>query len=543
MRKVRKLIMLLAQAGPARIAYVAGVSYLLPSIMSVLSVYAGLHGKVKKIWQWVMAGSDLAWCEQHASEILARGRQGYRLPLQEFGLTVEGLEAVRAALRARSEVTLGEFDQDGFLLSRFGRVEGARTIEADRFFVRKRFALSVVTAGADVGVRKYYRGDLLSFVTELKALHALAVAGCNVPAIMAIDFSALTITFSYIKGRELRLELADRGAVLLDRDILHAPGYDALSPEQRRAQQVEQGRPYLASAVTPEFIEGVFQQLRAMHRVGFVWKDLKYGNIMIVGDQPYLIDFDTAYDHARTHPWLRRLLIDQNIEEFNRCFGTNKLTYHRIRTQLASEAGKRTGYSSAYFGYGLRSGNILKNYVGDGRWHFIMRRHIPALQGARLLDLGSNDAFHSLQALRNGAAQAIAIERNDAAIARGLWFRDAFEWTDNRRYDFRYVQIDMAAVPETDLGRFSFAMALCSIYYLDDAGIARLVKHLSTIAPTLLLMCNTEHDIGRTDPDEYTRASVAYTVAKMTANGFPATTVVAPGHYSRPLVIGRRAGV
>jgi tRNA A-37 threonylcarbamoyl transferase component Bud32 len=538
---VRKLILLVAQAGPRRVVHVLSASYVLSAVMWALRPYAGTHVRLKKSWQWGMASRDLRRYRLLEREILAQGRSGYRLSLEAFGLSSEDLARVRASVPPGGEAVLGELDQDGLFRSVYGPVAGVRTVTLDAFFPRKRFSLTVVTDGTSVGVRKDYREDQLSFVTELKALHHLAVAGCRVPAILSVDFSALTITFSYIKGRELRLELAEKGAVILDRDILQAPGYDGLSPEQRRQQQIDRAKPHLAQVVDRAYVEGLFEQLRRMHGAGFIWKDIKYGNMLMAGEtgEPWLIDFDTAYDYRRTGGLLFRLLADRNIEDFNRCFGTTRLTYERIRAQLRLEARRADGYSPAYFGYGLRSGNLLKNYVGDGRWHFMMKRGLPRLPGARLLDLGSNDAFHSLQCLRHGASQAIAVERDSDAIARGLWFKEVFEWTDNRTYDFRYVQTDMGAVPEANLGRFDFVMALCSIYYLDDAAIASLIRYLSTVTDTLLLMCNTEKDIARTDPHEYIKASVPYTVSALSKNGFPETQVIAPSDYSRPLVTGR----
>ena len=540
-RKVRKLALLLQQAGPSHVAHVLYVSYLLPVVMSVLDAYAPFHPKVRKALEMLQADGERRRWRERKAEVIAAGERGYRLALEDLGLSPAGLEDVRARLASAPLVVVADIDQDGYLLSHFGAIDGARTVTRDEYFPRKRFTLQVVTDGRTVGVRKNYGGDHLSFVTELAALHTLGAAGCRVPAILDADFDANTLTFSYIKGRELRLELAAQGADLLDRVILARPGYDALSGDQRRRQQIDAGRPHLDAVVTPAFVEQAFAELRKMHGAGLIWKDIKYGNMLIAAGtgEAYLIDFDTAYDYSGTSPLLFRLLADANIEEFNRCFGTSKLTWRRVREQLRAEQGKKLGYSTAYFGYGLRSGNLLKNYVGYGRWHFMMKTHLPSLAGARLLDIGANDAVQSLQALRHGAREAIAIERHSEPIARGLWLREVFEWSDNRSYDFRYVQTDMSKIAEMDLGRFDFAMALCSIYYLDDEGIAALIRHLRTITDTLLLMGNTEEDIGRTDPREYEKASVPYTVRAMTANGFPQTQVIAPPNYSRPLVIGR----
>lgn len=59
-----------------------------------------------------------------------------------------------------------------------------------------------------MGVKKHYNGNRLSFVNEINALYNLRLSGCNVPAIMDIDFNNLTLTFSYILGTVVREVLA-----------------------------------------------------------------------------------------------------------------------------------------------------------------------------------------------------------------------------------------------------------------------------------------------------------------------------------------------
>jgi tRNA A-37 threonylcarbamoyl transferase component Bud32 len=474
-------------------------------------------------------------------EIIRAGSGRLRIPVEEFLPQGKGLDTVRAGMEAGHEVVMAEIDQDGYLLSHVGPIEDPRTTTSDKFLARKRFSLFVVGLDGCVGVKKDFRGDRFSFVTELRALHELGQANCKVPAIMAVDFDRLTITVTYIPGVELRMAMAGHGANLLDRDIERQTEYHDLSAAERRQLQVVEGLPRLRQVVNPEYAEAVYQQLRAMHRAGYIWKDIKYGN-MLVGrneGEPYLIDFDTTYCYRNTSRNLFRILCDQNIEDLNRCLGLEKLTWRRVQNALRSDMAKDNRYSPAYFGYGLKGGSLLKNWVGFGRWNFILSRSLPVLEGARVLDLGSNDAYHSLQALRNGAKEAVAVERNPQAIERGMWLKQVFEWADNKDYSFRYIQADMSEIPQMDLGRFDLVMALCSIYYLDDSEISRLIRHIRSVSDTMLLMCNTEEDIGRPDSHEYQKASMEYAVAALQANGFSQTIVTAPAHYSRPLVLGR----
>ena len=89
-----------------------------------------------------------------------------------------------------------------------------------------------------------------------------------------------------------------------------------------------------------------------------------------------------------------------------------------------------------------------------------------------------------------------------------------------------------------DLGSFNIATALCSLYYLEDAAIADVVRHVSTIADTMVLQCNTDRGVHRSDPRTFEKASIEYALEVLRRKGFPSTQVVAPGGYPRPLVIG-----
>ncbi|MDA0328570.1 MAG: methyltransferase domain-containing protein [Gemmatimonadetes bacterium] len=542
MRKLRKIGAVLWQTGPTQLACVAYIASVLPLIMRWHWWFAPHYQRFHKVLCLLRAGSSWRELLAQRDAIVRAGSGRLRLPLEDFLPAGEELEAVRAGMEAGGEVVLAEIDQDGYLLSHVGPIEDPRTITPDRFVARRRFSLFVVALDGCVGVKKDFRGDRFSFVTELRALHELGLAGCQVPAVIAVDFDRLTLTVTYIPGAELRLAMAELGATLLDRDIERQPGYHGLSAAERRQRQVVEGLPRLQEVVNRGYAERVYQQLITMHRAGYIWKDIKYGNMLVGrGDgEPYLIDFDTTYSYRKIGRNLFRILCDQNIEELNRCFGLEKPTWRRVRKALLADGASGDRYSPAYFGYGLKAGSLLKNWVGFGRWNFILSRSLPSLEGARLLDLGSNDAFHSLQALRHGAAEALAVERNPQAIERGMWFKQVFEWADNRDYNFRYIQADMTQIPDMELGHFDFVMALCSIYYLADGEIARLIRHISDVSDTMLLMCNTEENIGRPAAHEYRKASVEYAVASLQANGFPQTVVTAPPRYSRPLVVGRR---
>jgi SAM-dependent methyltransferase len=455
------------------------------------------------------------------------------------------LNRLRTALGGVGEIVLADIDQDGFLCSRVGALQGVPTVSPDRFARRTRFDLTVVDIHGVLGVKKYFKGDVEAFIAELTAGQELRRAGCRVPAILDADFRELTITFEYVPGHVLREELARQGAALRDRDVAIDPSYRGLSMRKRRARSIEEGKAVLGRVLDSDAVERVFGELKKIHAAGYVLHDVKFGNVILEGSsgEPYFIDFDRARAYPELSSLALRFLRDRDYAKFNAHFGTEKFTHQRARG-LTKRRAHRLGrlYAPMYIEGGLRFGRIWNTDVGYSRWRYILRDNLPPLTGARVLDLGANNGFNAIQMMRLGAREVVAVEINDRAIAQGGMVRELFEWADNRCYQLTFVHDSMARVPDLELGKFDLAAALCSIYYLDDDQIAMVISHVSTIAETLVLQCNTDRRIHRSDPRTYEKASVEYALGALQRNGFPLTRVVAPRGYARPLVIGRSLG-
>lgn len=101
------------------------------------------------------------------------------------------------------------------------------------------------------------------------------------------------------------------------------------------------------------------------------------------------------------------------------------------------------------------------------------------LNGKRVLDLGCNEGFFSLEAKRRGAAEVIGIDRNSKhiPIARERAAREGLE------IDFRNE--DMLNLAE---GKFDVIIFLSAIYYLDNpADILRRIREKLTDKGFLIL--------------------------------------------------------
>jgi serine/threonine protein kinase len=512
--------------------------------MHGVSAYARLRRYLAPLEERCAVERRLAVWRGRRDEVLAAGRKGYRRPPEALGVTRQRLDEVHRDPEHHGDRVIAEIDQDGFLMSRVGELSGAPTITPEDFLPRRRFELQVVVRDGVLAVRKNFKGDKLAFVRELTALHELALAGCNVPAILDFDVDGLVLTVSYVVGAVLREELARRGALLRDRDVRHRglPGPTARLREQHR---IARGRELLDSAVTPDFAGRYFAELRKVHAAGYVLHDIKYGNVVIEqgSGAPYLIDFDAARGYRSIAKLTARFLRDQDYRKFNRHFGADALTHDRVRRLMKRRHRGDLGefYAPVYIPGGLRFGAIWNVDVGYGRWHYLLAHSLPPLGGKRVLDLGANNGFNALQMLRSGARQAVAVEMDERVISQARFLKRLFEWADNTEYDLLWVHDNMSNVPVLELGRFDLVTALCSIYYLEDDQIAKLMRFLSGITETMVLECNTDRQIERALAQTYEKASVDYAVNVLERNGFAAVDVIAPSGYSRPLVIGRNS--
>lgn len=494
-----------------------------------------IHNRIRMMF----SSSDsaaLSDLRENRDAMLTHGQSGYRAETDVLNAD----DAKSAEIAAASVLEVGEFDQDGFLRSDVGALEDIATVTPENFVPRKRFGLTLVARNGILAVRKDYRGNQQAFLTEVHALDTLARANCNVPALLDIDFDRLQIEMSYVAGTVLREALARRGAIVRDRDV-ERHELANVDPEERRLARIQEGRTRLATVVDDAFIEDLFRQLRIMHSQRIVWGDIKFGNVVIEKDsgKPYVIDFNSASYHPKLGDRAFRRLADCDIEKFNLHFGTNKLTTDSLR-ERAIAIPESEVYAPACFAAGVSIGNLWDNSNGYGRWRFLLKHALPPLQGARVLDLGANNAFNSLQLLRNGAREVLGVELDDKFFEQGEFLRAAFEYSDNANYDFQYLHSNMMDIIRMDLGKFDFVMALCCIYYLDRDDIAAIARHLSTITDTFVLQCNTSRRIGRSDPDTYEKASVEYARKILSDANFSDIEVISPSGYERPLLIGRQ---
>lgn len=403
--------------------------------------------------------------------------------LDSLGFEADQRDRLRACLTNNPRVEIGEFDQDGLLLSRFGPIHGMPCV-SDAGFVRRNYStVRLILLGDQVAIEKNYRGARYAFVREITALQRLNAAGYHEHAILDINLKALQVTKPFIKGMVLREELAQAGAVLRDRDVMGHPQFQGLSPRGAVRKRIESGRNLLHKVVTPDFADKLYRIVQDIHTAGVTDLGLKYGNIVIdeISRAPRFVDFGQACSAALYGKFFSNMLRDYDTEQFNLHFGTEHLTYNLIKSRL----NQMEPHEAVDLGYGLSLGKPWSARACYRCWLQYINHNVQSLVGKRVLSLGSSNAFPALQLLRLGARQVVVIEPKADLMRQAKFLKEAIEWRDNRRYDVEYVQMDLHAVPTRELGRFDIVVAV-SCLDPDVCSTGLMIKHLSTIATVLL---------------------------------------------------------
>jgi 2-polyprenyl-3-methyl-5-hydroxy-6-metoxy-1,4-benzoquinol methylase len=227
---------------------------------------------------------------------------------------------------------------------------------------------------------------------------------------------------------------------------------------------------------------------------------------------------------------------DRDRSAFNRRFGTELLTEASARRLLAETKAKvpegYRNYAPIDFGGGLTIGQIASTDSGTGRWAFFNQHVVGSLvSGKRVLDLGANNGSMPLMMLRAGARRVVAVEYTPAIADFARLNARILAWRDICRYDIDIRTGDMRMFLTGELGEFDVITAFCSLYYLPEADMARIIERAARQRAVLILQANDAIDNLPARRGDLERL--------MRANGYADVTLHAPTGFTRPLLVGR----
>lgn len=151
------------------------------------------------------------------------------------------------------------------------------------FMYRTRHKINILYSKDEVFVEKNFNNDSFHFYNEVSILHELKDCNC-VSKICFIDFKNHKLVLKYIDGFVLREKLAKLGARIRDVDKL-------ISNKKLVRDYVD-----LATAFSQignkEMLDKIKESVDQIHRKQVLIRDIKYGNIILKNEKPYIFDFE-----------------------------------------------------------------------------------------------------------------------------------------------------------------------------------------------------------------------------------------------------------
>ena len=187
------------------------------------------------------------------------------------------------------------------------------------------------------------------------------------------------------------------------------------------------------------------------------------------------------------------------------------------------------------------------NDRGFGKWEYIIKKHMPNIEGKRVLDLGSSSGVFCLEMARLGAKEVVGIDRDvyikhrssntpppQNVIAQANFVKKAFELLENTHYPITYIAHDIGQLENLQLKPFDLILALNIVYHELD-NMPRLVSQLAQLTNHIILQTSLGHggELGK-------RASLEEQVETLLKAGFTNIEIDAPSGYLSPMIIGRK---
>lgn len=211
---------------------------------------------------------------------------------------------------------IGFIDQDGLChvplkYKRFLNVNDIY-VEGD-FLLRKRFSLNILILlkNDTLFVEKKFNNNFFYFYNELSILRALKDVDC-VPKIYCVDYENLSFTYKYIEGFCVRERLAKLGALVRDVNKGINNSVEILNNDKIASA--------LNSILSAELLSQIMESVNKIHNKKVLIMDIKYGNIVICNNKPYLLDFNDSILFKRTPAVIFNFIKKSDFLKFENIF-------------------------------------------------------------------------------------------------------------------------------------------------------------------------------------------------------------------------------
>ena len=487
---------------------------------------------------WILASRGVRRVREELQlrSIATNGPGDLEIPSAEQTLRRMGLDTllVDQMLSKESEFAICEFDQDNRVLSEAGRIPifDGHQIERDAFKPRRRNRVQVVVLPEAVAIKKTY-ASRSGLRNEALVLHALRHVK-EVPKIIRVSPGDRVLYQSFVPGQSVGTLMGEFGApvsVQYRADVhFSTRSREESSASKESALAIEA----FHAVVNEEFRQRLVDLFERVGNAGVALRDVKYGNVLVQGGAPYLVDFDGASVFPKRS---YRLLLERqkDRDRYNHGFGEAFLSEDAFQRELQGIIAS-TGalYAPMYYGHGFKVGDVNSVELGTGKW-LLIRTYLPDVRGMRIVDLGSNHGVLPLEMLKAGATSVVGFELSPEMTRLARLNHRWFEFVQNRTYDLEIIEDRMSAVCDLESPDFDIATAFCSLYYEPPDVMTEIVRTLSRCVKYFVVQANE-------NPDQHSgelleRSSLPFLQDRLANNGFPTQRVVRFRYYDRPLVI------
>jgi len=146
----------------------------------------------------------------------------------------------------------------------------------------------------------------------------------------------------------------------------------------------------------------------------------------------------------------------------------------------------------------LGDGNVIAvnnqdEYKGLKRWGFL-KKHLPPLQGKRVIDFGCSGGIFTTQAVRDGASYGLGLDTHLPYLEEAEFIRDYFSEKDETDYttrlEFKQSRIEKDSL--LDYGKFDIAFCLRFLYHFNRINVDRILGQVRQMAPCIAIQGSYE---------------------------------------------------
>jgi SAM-dependent methyltransferase len=108
-----------------------------------------------------------------------------------------------------------------------------------------------------------------------------------------------------------------------------------------------------------------------------------------------------------------------------------------------------------------------KSLSGEYFWPEIKNFLPDNLEGKRILDLGCNAGYYSIQSALLGCKEVIGIELNNRFYNQALFIKEYYEDKYNKKFDnIKYLSQNISDLNFDELGKFDYILAIAILYHI-----------------------------------------------------------------------------